>query len=163
VPPKATPKDGEELLRQLVQNKHLTKFQAQEIYQGRGKSLLLGNYTLIDKIGAEIGQEGARVLVVGHTDNVPINTFAFRSNWQLSQERARQVARILGRHISPALIRAEGRGETEPADTDDTPEGREANRRTELIVIQPQPGSTSWTSLAGTTPPAPGSTTTPMR
>jgi type VI secretion system protein ImpK len=116
---------------------------------------------LIDKIGAEIGQEGARVLVVGHTDNVPINTFAFRSNWQLSQERARQVARILGRHISPELLRAEGRGETEPADTNDTPEGRETNRRTELIVIQS--GSTSWTSLAGTTPPAPGSTTTPIR
>jgi type VI secretion system protein ImpK len=118
---------------------------------------------LIDKIGAEIAQEGARVLVVGHTDNVPINTFAFRSNWQLSQERARQVARILASHVSPALIQAEGRGETEPADTNDTPEGREANRRTELIVIQPLPGSTSWTSLAGTTPPAPGSTPTPIR
>jgi type VI secretion system protein ImpK len=118
---------------------------------------------LIDKIGTEIGQEGARVLVVGHTDNVPINTFAFRSNWQLSQERARQVARILARHVSPALIRAEGRGETEPTDTNDTPEGREANRRTELIVIQPQPGSTSWTSLAGTLPPAPGSTAMPIR
>jgi type VI secretion system protein ImpK len=117
---------------------------------------------LIDKIGAEIGQEGARVLVVGHTDNVPINTFAFRSNWQLSQERARQVARILGRHVSPALIQAEGRGETEPADTNDTPEGREANRRTELIVIQPQPGSMPWTSSAGTTPPATGLTPTPM-
>jgi type VI secretion system protein ImpK len=118
---------------------------------------------LIDKIGAEIGQEGARVLVVGHTDNVPINTYAFRSNWQLSLARARQVARILARHVSPALIRAEGRGETEPADTNDTPEGREANRRTELIVIQPQPGLTSWTSLAGTTPPARGSTATPTR
>jgi type VI secretion system protein ImpK len=118
---------------------------------------------LIDKIGAEIGQEGARVLVVGHTDNVPINTFAFRSNWQLSQERARQVARILGRHVSPALIQAEGRGETEPADTNDTPEGREANRRTELIVIQPQPGSMSWTSSAGTTPPATGLIPTPTR
>jgi type VI secretion system protein ImpK len=118
---------------------------------------------LIDKIGAEIAQEGARVLVVGHTDNVPINTFAFRSNWQLSQERAHQVARILARHVSPAQIQAEGRGETEPTDTNDTPEGREANRRTELIVIQPQPGSTSWTSLVGTTPPAPGSTPTPIR
>ena len=54
VPPKATPKDGEELLGQLVQNKHLTKFQAQEIYQGRGKSLILGNYTILDKAGKAI-------------------------------------------------------------------------------------------------------------
>ena len=52
VPPKATPKDAQELARQLVKSKHLTKFQAQEIYQGRAKSLILGNYTILDKIGA---------------------------------------------------------------------------------------------------------------
>jgi serine/threonine protein kinase/Leucine-rich repeat (LRR) protein len=52
IPPKASPKDAQELARQLVQNKHLTKFQAQEIYAGRAKSLILGNYTILDKIGA---------------------------------------------------------------------------------------------------------------
>ncbi len=52
VPPKARPKDAQELARQLVQSKQLTKFQAQEIYQGRAKSLILGNYTILDKIGA---------------------------------------------------------------------------------------------------------------
>ena len=52
IPPKASPKDAQELARQLVQSKHLTKFQAQEIYAGRAKSLILGNYTILDKIGA---------------------------------------------------------------------------------------------------------------
>ena len=52
VPPKAHPKDAQELARQLVQSRQLTKFQAQEIYQGRAKSLILGNYTILDKIGA---------------------------------------------------------------------------------------------------------------
>ncbi len=52
VPPKAHPKDGEELLRQLIKQNHLTKFQAQQIAQGRGKNLILGNYTILDKIGA---------------------------------------------------------------------------------------------------------------
>ena len=52
LPPKAFPKDTQELARQLVQSKHLTKFQAQEIYAGRAKSLILGNYTILDKIGA---------------------------------------------------------------------------------------------------------------
>ncbi len=52
VPPKAHPKDAQELARQLVQSKQLTKYQAQEIYQGRSKSLILGNYTILDKIGA---------------------------------------------------------------------------------------------------------------
>src|SRR5580698_984796 len=52
VPPNAHPKDAQERARQLVQSKHLTKYQAQEIYQGRAKSLILGNYTILDKIGA---------------------------------------------------------------------------------------------------------------
>ena len=52
VPPSGAPKDAQELARQLVQSKCLTKFQAREIYEGRAKSLILGNYTLIDKIGA---------------------------------------------------------------------------------------------------------------
>jgi tRNA A-37 threonylcarbamoyl transferase component Bud32 len=52
IPPKAQPKDAQELARQLVQSKQLTKFQAQEIYQGRAKLLILGNYTILDKIGA---------------------------------------------------------------------------------------------------------------
>ena len=52
LPPKAHPKDAQELARELVRQKHLTKFQAQEIYQGRAKSLILGNYTILDRIGA---------------------------------------------------------------------------------------------------------------
>ena len=52
LPPKAAPKDAQELARQLVQSKHLTKYQAQEIYQGRSRQLILGNYAILDKIGA---------------------------------------------------------------------------------------------------------------
>src|ERR1700727_539750 len=52
IPPKAHPKDAQELARQLVQSKPLTKYQAAEIYQGRAKSLILGNYTILDRIGA---------------------------------------------------------------------------------------------------------------
>ncbi len=52
LPPKAAPKDGEALLRELHKQNLLTRFQAQQFAQGRPKSLILGNYTLIDKIGA---------------------------------------------------------------------------------------------------------------
>ena len=52
IPPKASPKDAEELARELVRKKKLTKFQAEEVYQGKGKSLVLGNYVLLEKIGA---------------------------------------------------------------------------------------------------------------
>ncbi len=52
LPPKASPKDAEELARELVRQKKLTKFQAEEIYKGKGKALTLGNYLLMEKIGA---------------------------------------------------------------------------------------------------------------
>ena len=50
--PRAAPKDAEELARELVRKKKLTKFQAEEVYRGKGKSLVLGNYVLLEKIGA---------------------------------------------------------------------------------------------------------------
>src|SRR4029077_6411459 len=51
VPPKASPKDAEELLRELLRQKKLTKFQAEQVWQGKGRSLVLGNYLLLEKIG----------------------------------------------------------------------------------------------------------------
>src|SRR6185503_11122134 len=52
VPPKASPKDAEELLRELFKQNLLTKFQAQQVAAGRVKSLILGGYIILDKIGA---------------------------------------------------------------------------------------------------------------
>ncbi len=52
IPPKASPKDAVELARELVRKKKLTKFQAEEVSKGKGKSLVLGNYVLMEKIGA---------------------------------------------------------------------------------------------------------------
>ncbi|HEY3969567.1 MAG TPA: hypothetical protein VGM05_33750, partial [Planctomycetaceae bacterium] len=46
IPPIASPKDGQELLRELIRQQKLTKFQAEQVLQGKGKSLVLGNYLL---------------------------------------------------------------------------------------------------------------------
>src|SRR5579872_6536032 len=51
IPPKASPKDGQELLRELINQRKLTKFQAEQFWQGKGPSLVLGNYLLLEKIG----------------------------------------------------------------------------------------------------------------
>ncbi len=55
LPPNAAPKDGQELARTLVRNRKLTKFQAEVIYQGKGRSLVLGNYVLFEKVGVDQG------------------------------------------------------------------------------------------------------------
>ncbi|MFN0195406.1 MAG: SUMF1/EgtB/PvdO family nonheme iron enzyme [Planctomycetaceae bacterium] len=52
LPPLANPKDAEDLARELIKQKKLTKFQVAEVWMGKGKSLVLGNYLLLDKIGA---------------------------------------------------------------------------------------------------------------
>ncbi len=51
IPPKASPKDAEELVRELVRQKKLTKFQAEEVWRGKANTLVLGNYLLLEKIG----------------------------------------------------------------------------------------------------------------
>ena len=65
LPPNGTPKDAEELARELVKQKKLTKFQAEEVYKGKGKSLTLGNYVLMEKTGAGgMGQVMDRLVAV---------------------------------------------------------------------------------------------------
>ena len=51
LPPQGKPKDAAELARDLIRNNHLTKYQAEQIVRGKSKSLFLGNYVLLDKIG----------------------------------------------------------------------------------------------------------------
>ena len=79
---------------------------------------------------------GRNVEVVGHTDNVPISTAEFPTNWELSAARAVMVVRILTDlyHLDPATISAKASGEYQPVAENATKEGRAKNRRVELIV-----------------------------
>lgn len=79
-----------------------------------------------------------QVIITGHTDNVPIHTEAYASNWELSMMRALNFLKVLVGHedIDPALFSAKGYGEYQPIASNDTAEGRSKNRRVE-ILIQP--------------------------
>ena len=76
------------------------------------------------------------VLVEGNTDNVPISRTNIRNNWDLSVLRASSVVQALQNDfgIDPSRLSAAGRGEYNPVDTNDTPEGRQKNRRTQIII-----------------------------
>jgi type VI secretion system protein ImpK len=76
--------------------------------------------------------------VLGHTDNQPIRTAHFPSNWQLSTARAETVARLIAAKLTdPARVKSEGRADTDPVASNATAEGRQANRRTDIVVIKP--------------------------
>ena len=76
------------------------------------------------------------ILVEGHTDNVPIKTAVYRDNWDLSVARATSIVRILTDEysIAPIRVTASGKGEYSPKESNDTPEGKARNRRTEIIL-----------------------------
>jgi len=74
--------------------------------------------------------------IEGHTDNVPIHSKLYADNWALSTARATSIARVLIDEygVSPAKLIASGRSYYHPIASNDTPEGRAQNRRTEIIL-----------------------------
>jgi chemotaxis protein MotB len=85
--------------------------------------------------GALAGLPNA-VRVEGHTDNVPIRNTLFYSNWELSAARAGSVVRMLAAHgVAPGRLAVVGLGQEHPAQTNDTPEGRNANRRVVVVIL----------------------------
>jgi type VI secretion system protein ImpK len=94
-----------------------------------------GAAALIDKVAQALDQVEGRVIVTGHTDNVPTRTLRFPSNFELSKERARSVAALVGARIRDASrLSSEGRGDTEPVAPNNTAEGRAQNRRVEITL-----------------------------
>lgn len=103
-----------------------------------GEAVLLedGQATLA-RIATILGGKGFEIRVEGHTDNIPIHTSEFKSNWELSTARATQVVSLLIEKYSfdPMLISAAGYSEYRPVGTNDTAQGRAANRRVDLVVV----------------------------
>ncbi len=94
--------------------------------------------TAVKQLEGEIPPDLEWVLRVdGHTDNDPINTPQFPSNWELSAARAIAVVRyLITLGVAPQHLMAAGFGEFQPIDTGDTPEAKARNRRIELKLTQ---------------------------
>ncbi|CAG1000238.1 partial Peptidoglycan-binding protein ArfA, partial [Gammaproteobacteria bacterium] len=90
---------------------------------------------MLRKIAQELGAGRDTVLVTGHTDNIPIRSARFPSNWDLSNARAKNVADFLS--ASGALdgrLRSKGSADGEPLAPNDTPEHRALNRRVDILI-----------------------------
>ncbi len=110
---------------------------------GSGKASVNKRFSpLLQRVSQALEDEKGRIVVTGHTDNVPIRTLRFPSNWALSEARATAVAVSLTEGLSDsARVVAEGRAETEPVASNKTKEGREKNRRIEIILAKVRPES----------------------
>ncbi len=91
---------------------------------------------LLQQIGSEINKVQGRVVVTGHSDNVPIRTLQFPSNWHLSKARADSVVQILASASNaPGRFISEGRADTQPVAPNDSPQNRALNRRVDIILL----------------------------
>lgn len=103
-----------------------------------------GSYEISDKAGATLSKiakiitdyKDYDVLIEGNTDNVPISKPNIRNNWDLSTLRASSVVQALQNNynVDPKRLTAGGRGEYNPIVSNDTPDGKAQNRRTEIII-----------------------------
>jgi chemotaxis protein MotB len=93
---------------------------------------VLGKVALVLK-----NQPDIEFMVEGHTDNIPYKKGILEDHWDLSVKRATAVVRILQNQygLDPTHIAAAGRGEYKPVTSNDTPQGRAANRRTRIVIL----------------------------
>ncbi len=107
-------------------------------------------------IADEVAARHVRLRVEGHTDNAPIRTARFPSNWELSTTRATSVVAFLvdTKKIDPARLSAAGYSEYHPVAENDSVEGRKMNRRVDIVVVAAEDDSES-----DEPPPAPASPT----
>jgi chemotaxis protein MotB len=114
---------------------------------------------IIEKLGDVLSPFPNPIRVEGHTDNRPIRTAVFYSNWELSAARAGSVVRVLASHsVAADRLAVIGYGEQRPIKANDTPEGRNANRRVVIVILSTdlvrQPANNAQGADGQATPPA---------
>lgn len=93
---------------------------------------------IIDNVSAILQQSKKKITVEGHTDNVPISTYIYPSNWELSTTRAVNVVKYMidFGQIDPIRLSAAGYADQHPISDNNTPDGRKNNRRVDMVILR---------------------------
>ena len=128
----------EELVELFQDNQTITVRIAGSGMFGSGSDSLQPTFDLpLSRVAAALNDQEGPVIIVGHSDNVPIKSSRFPSNMHLSLARAESVMRTLAARLDdPSRLRAEGRAEQHPIASNDTREGRAKNRRIEIVLVR---------------------------
>ena len=110
-----------------------------EVLFDSGKEKLRGqSLSILDKVIRILKEEvpANKIGIEGHTDNEPIKHSRWKSNWELSSQRALSVLHYLEKkNISPKRLSAIGYGEYQPIASNDLVEGKQLNRRVEIVIL----------------------------
>ena len=112
----------------------LVTISGDDLFPSGSAEVSVGYHALLAEIGDAINQVSGPIQVVGHTDNVPIRSFRFQNNYELSRARAADVTRILSQTVAaPSRLAPNGVADTQPLFANDTSNNRARNRRVEII------------------------------
>lgn len=116
----------------------LIRFLDNVLFPSGSAELKVDSREIIDMLADVVKKNDNSVRIEGHTDNVPIRTGKFPSNWELSTARAVNVVRYLIeiRGIAPDKLSAAGYGEYHPIEKNDNADGREKNRRVDIVILK---------------------------
>ena len=114
------------------------QIQTDFLFPSGSATLSDGATLVIDRLAAALRPVPNPIRVEGHTDSRPIKTLAFPSNWELSAARAASVVHVFANEgLDPGRLAVIGHAAYRPAQSNDTPEGRSANRRVVIVVLAP--------------------------
>ena len=112
---------------------------AKVLFASGQASLAPGADTVLTRVAQVIRSIPYQIQVNGFTDNVPIHTPQFQSNWALSAQRAVTVVEIfIAQGLAPEQLVAAGYGQYHPIASNDNPQGQAKNRRVSIVVVAPQ-------------------------
>ncbi|WP_177418633.1 type VI secretion system protein TssL, long form [endosymbiont of Lamellibrachia barhami] len=122
------------------QTKIIIRIQEKGSFPSGRASLNPDFFDVITRITDVVAQTPGNIVVAGHTDNIPISTQRFRSNWELSSARAVTVvhAMLSNSDLDPARVLIEGHADSNPLAPNDSRENRAKNRRVELVIERGQ-------------------------
>ncbi len=108
-------------------------------FESGSATLRASSMDTFDRLGAVLSTVPGSLRIEGHTDNVPIHTPQFQSNWELSTARASEIIRILltRENIEPQRLSAAGYAEYHPIADNALEEGRRLNRRVDIVILAP--------------------------
>lgn len=112
------------------------RFDSVVLFESGKADILESGKSVLQKMGSVLQGLDHPMNVTGHTDDVPIDTYLFPTNWELSTKRATNVVMFLiqSSGLEPQMLTAAGNGEFRPIVPNDTPQNREKNRRIDITI-----------------------------
>jgi type VI secretion system protein ImpK len=115
----------------------IVRFRAEGMFDSGSATLVTRYLPIVNRVAEALKIEPGAVTIVGHSDNRPIRSLRFPSNWHLSVARATAVMEAMKADgLDAARMKSEGKGEAEPIATNDTAEGRALNRRIDVRLAR---------------------------